>query len=145
VAEIITVTDLPSALQSNELVDLWVNGANAKASRVAPCLVDEVTPPSSDVLAEARLVLVGAVVRWAEAGSGSLTQQTAGPFSVSQDTRTRSGLNFWPSEIEQLQALCADADDRVGGAFEINTMPSTAGVYGVDYWWSGPDSISTVW
>lgn len=144
-AEIITVADLPSALQANELVDLWVNGANAKASRVAPCLVDPDAPPSDDALAEARLVLVGAVTRWAEVGAGSLTQQSAGPFSVSQDTRSRSGLNFWPSEIEQLQSLCASAEDRVGGAFEVDTMPASAGVYGVDYWWSGPDSISTVW
>ena len=144
-AEIITVTDLPAALQTNELVDLWVNGANAKASRVAPCLVDDDPAPSADALAEAKMVLVGAVMRWAETGSGSLTQQSAGPFSVSQDTRTRSGLNFWPSEIEQLQSLCAADADRVGGAFEIDTLPASAGVYGVDYWWSGPDSISTEW
>jgi hypothetical protein len=145
VAEIITAADLPAALQTHEMVTLWVAGANARASRVAPCLVDETTPPSADALAEARLVLVGAVARWAEAGSGAVTQQTAGPFSQSTDTRTRSGYHLWPSEIEQLQALCAAADDRVGGAFEIDTTPTTAGVYGVDYWWSGPDSISTEW
>lgn len=27
-----------------------------------------------------------------------------------------------------------------GRAFEVDTMPSSAGVYGVDYWWSTPDS-----
>lgn len=27
-----------------------------------------------------------------------------------------------------------------GRAFEIDTLPPDAGVYGVDYWWSSPDS-----
>ena len=27
---------------------------------------------------------------------------------------------------------------RSGRAFEVDTMPSSAGVYGVDYWWSTP-------
>ena len=39
-ATIITVADLPSAIQSAESVDMLVAGANAKASRVAPCLAD---------------------------------------------------------------------------------------------------------
>lgn len=29
-----------------------------------------------------------------------------------------------------------------GKAFEIDTMPATAGVYGVDYWWSSPTDMS---
>lgn len=144
-AEIITSADLPAAIQGDESVDLWVDGANAKATRVAPCLAgtgDDA--PTADQLAEAKLVLVGAVKRWAEAGSGAATQQTAGPFSLSTDTRQRSGYNLWPSEIEQLQGLCA-SDDSSGRAFEIDTLPSSAGVYGVDYWWSGPDTKSTTW
>ena len=28
-----------------------------------------------------------------------------------------------------------------GKAFEVDTMPASAGVYGVDYWWSGPDTM----
>lgn len=30
--------------------------------------------------------------------------------------------------------------DRGGRAFEVDTMPPSAGVYGVDYWWGSPDS-----
>ena len=30
--------------------------------------------------------------------------------------------------------------DTSGKAFEVDTMPASAGVYGVDYWWSGPDT-----
>ena len=143
-AEIIATTDLPQDIQDNyeaAQLTILVDGANAKATRVAPCLADS---PTADQLAEATMVLVGAVRRWTEAGSGAATQQVAGPFSVSTDTRQKTGYNLWPSEIEQLQALCS-SDDSTGDAFQVDTLPSTAGVYGVDYWWSGPDSTSTTW
>ena len=78
-------------------------------------------------MAEAKLVLLGAVKRWVEAGAGSFTQQTAGPFSVSTDTRQRTGFNLWPSEIQALQAICADGP--VGRqAFSVDTAPA-GGVY----------------
>jgi hypothetical protein len=144
VAEIITVTDLPTAMQAAELIDAMVDGANARASRVAPCLTwadeDADHPaPSTDQLAEARLVLIGAVKRWAEAGAGALATQSAGPFSLGVDTRQRTGFNLWPSEIESLQEICrAAGSGGTGRAFEVDTMPADAGVYGVDYWWSSP-------
>lgn len=145
-AEIITVTDLPTALQSVELVDAMVAGANAKASRVAPCLAGTgESAPTADQLAEAKLVLLGAVKRWAEAGSGSFTQQTAGPFSVSTDTRQRAGFNLWPSEITELQRICAEGS--VGRqAFSIETAPTSTAhlpwcslVLGADYCSCGVD------
>lgn len=125
-AEIITSDDLPAAIQSHELVDLLVAGANAKASRVAPCLTwadeDADHPaPSADTLAEAKLVLVGAIKRWAEAGSGALSAQTAGPFGQTIDTRQRVGFNLWPSEITQLQDVCS-SDDNPSGAFTVDTV-----------------------
>ena len=144
-AEIITVSDLPSAIQTHESVDLMVAGANAKASRVAPCLASADPVPTDDQLAEAKLVLVGAVRRWAETGSGAYQQQTAGPFGVTVDTRQKTGFNLWPSEIEGLQEICAAVGSGgTGKAFEVDTMPADAGVYGVDYWWTGPDTTSTV-
>lgn len=143
-AIIITVEDLPDSLQSAELIDVMVDGANAKATRVAPCLgwdglTEDEPAPTTDQLAEAKLVLIGAVKRWAETGAGAYQQQTAGPFGVTLDTRQRTGFNLWPSEIEGLQEICAAAGSGGGGrAFEIDTMPADAGVYGVDYWWSSP-------
>lgn len=121
-AEIIKVTDLPTALQSAELIGTMVAGANAQATRVAPCLASIDPAPTADQLAEAKLVLIGAVRRWAEAGSGAFTQQTAGPFSVSTDTRQRVGYRFWPSEIESLQDICK-GDAEPSGAFSIDTAP----------------------
>lgn len=180
-AEIITVDDLPTELQSAELVGLMVAGANASASRVAPCLVlptddwaattayvvgqavkltenealevttagtsgsTEPTPPelgetvtdgtvtwtriapTADQLAEARLVLVGAVKRWSEAGAGAFQTQTAGPFGVGVDTRQRTGFRLWPSEISQLEEVCSAGTDDSSGAFSITPTPSASG------------------
>lgn len=121
--EIIAVADLPASVQTAELVDVMVDGANAKASRIAPCLAATDPAPDDDQLAEARLILIGAVKRWAEAGSGAVQQQTAGPFSQTVDTRQRPGFNLWPSEIEQLQAICAT---EKAGAFSIDTAPASS-------------------
>lgn len=130
-AVIITESDLPSAIQSEESVELMVAGANAKASRVAPCLAfdgsDADHPlPTDDQLAEARLVLIGAVKRWAEAGSGAAQTVQSGPFSMSTDTRQRTGYNLWPSEIETLQDICKAAGEGGRQAFSIDTAPSSS-------------------
>lgn len=120
---IIDVLDLPTSIQSADLVDTMVAGANAKAERVAPCLVATDPEPSVGQLAEAKLVLIGAIKRWAEAGSGAYQQQTAGPFGVVTDTRQRAGYNLWPTEIQELQAICSTGS--VGRqAFSLDTAPT---------------------
>lgn len=121
---IITVEDLPDSVTGSidpALLQTLVDGANAKAGRVAPCLVDDDPPPSEAQLAEARLILIGAVTRWSQTGSGAYQQQTAGPFSVSIDTRQRGGYNLWPSEIEELQDICSEG--KGGKAFAVDTVP----------------------
>lgn len=126
-AAIITTSDLPASVQSHELVESMVAGANAKASRVAPCLVEaleaaEPTEAQSAALDEARLVLVGAIQRWSQAGSGALQAQNAGPFGMTVDTRQRTGFNLWPSEISDLQAVCSDGPTG-RQAFSVDTAP----------------------
>lgn len=119
-ADLLTLDDLPSSISSRigaDELDIMLAGANAKAARVAPCLVDG----TDAVRAEARLVLLGALKRWSEAGSGAKQTETAGPFSQTIDTRQRTGYNLWPSEIENLQSLCADAS--TGKVFAVDTAP----------------------
>lgn len=130
-AEIIKENELPTALQNAESIDLMLAGANSKASRVAPCLAAAAIadPPTSEQvgqLAEAKLVLVGALKRWVEAGSGAVQQQTAGPFSMTTDTRQRGGWRLWPSEIVDLQDICKSPSGSglrsvglVGARYEI--------------------------
>lgn len=125
-ADVLTVDDLPNSIVASVREDelaIMVAGANAKALRVAPCLAD--APAAAR--AEALLVLFGAVKRWAEAGSGAVQTEQAGPFSQTIDTRRRSGYNLWPSEIENLQSLCADGS--TGKAFAVDTAPSGASAH----------------
>ena len=201
--DIIAVSDLPTAVRSADLVDLMVQAANAKASRVAPCLtapttawaastaysvgdtavltggealkvtiagtsgtvapaapaldvtVDDNTVtwqrigPTPEVTAEAKLILIGAVKRWTEAGSGAVSTKTTmtGPYMNTEtlDTKVRTGYNLWPSEIVQLQELC-----RTGGnstAYTVDMAPSLSGEhlpwcslnFGADYCSCGSD------
>jgi hypothetical protein len=130
VADIITEDDLPSSITVDELVETMIAGANAKASRVAPCLtwdgtVEDEPVPSADQLAEAKLVLVGAVKRWVEAGSGALQSENVGPFGYTVDTRQRVGYNLWPSEINQLQEICASGAESSSGAFSFSPSRGT--------------------
>jgi len=122
VAEIITLGDLPMSIQNAELIDVMIAGANAKASRVAPCLVSTDAAPTADQIAEAKMVLIGAVKRWSEAGAGSIQSQNAGPFGMTVDTRQRTGYNLWPSEITDLQAICSTGPTG-RQAFSIDTAP----------------------
>lgn len=130
-AAIISTDDLPADLvakvEASQLT-LMVAGANAKASRVAPCLAGTgEDAPTEDQVAEAKLVLVGAVKRWSESGSGALSQQAAGPFSQTVDTRQRTGYNLWPSEINDLQGICKGLEGSPSRlAFSVNT----GGAYG---------------
>lgn len=121
--DIITVQDLPEKVRGHELAETMVAGANARAVRVAPCLLDE---GKESARAEAKLILIGAVQRWSEAGSGAVAQASAGPFQLSTDTRQRTGFNLWPSEIEVLQGLCSG---DTTGAFGVDTVPTGAVVW----------------
>ena len=114
--DIIRLEDLPAKVRAHELAATMVAGANARALRVAPCLAE---PEKAEARSEAKLILIGAVQRWSEAGSGAVAQASAGPFQLATDTRQRTGFNLWPSEIEVLQELCAK---DLGGAFAVDTV-----------------------
>lgn len=127
-ADIIQVTDLPSAVQQDSSAALMVAGANGQAERVAPCLfwegtADSDTPaPSAGQTAEAKLVLLGAIIRWTQQGAGGVQQQVAGPFSVGTFQSQSTGYRLWPSEITQLQDICSDDSGPAIGS--IDTAPS---------------------
>ena len=120
---IIDVIDLPQSIRDAidaDTLALIVAGLNAKAERVAPCLAAD---PAQGVVDEARLILLGTIKRWAEAGSGAFSQQSAGPFIVSTDTRQRgSGYGLWPSEVEALAGLCASVAGDEGDAFMVDMI-----------------------
>jgi hypothetical protein len=107
-----------------------VSDSEAMAVLVAPCLSALTTVPAGETpedqvtreakLAAVKAILRGAILRWNEAGAGAVTQRQVGPFGQSIDTRTTRKAMFWPSEIEQLQSLCAGGD--TGKAFALDVV-----------------------
>ncbi|STC97566.1 hypothetical protein [Corynebacterium renale] len=103
-----------------DVVDILIRDGLAMARRVAPC-IDEPGFVHSDA---AVAIIRGAVLRWAESGSGGISsqQQTAGPFgqTTSFDNRQTRRSLFFPSEIKELEALCSDSKRK---AFAFDTVP----------------------
>lgn len=113
----LTVADLQPFAPNIEPVkaQAMIDDAMALAARVAPCITD-VAFAYPDA---AKAILRGAVLRWNDSGTGAVTQQAAGPFSQTLDTRQTRRSMFWPSEITELQKLCREA---TSGAFSIDTV-----------------------
>lgn len=126
-AVIITPEDIaPFADIESAKLAAMIADAVAMAVRVAPCLKDTT---DVDVLAAAKAIIRAAILRWNDSGSGAVTQQTAGSFSQSIDTtKTRRGM-YWPSEITDLQALCADSAKKAFMIDQVNPPAST----GIDF------------
>jgi hypothetical protein len=102
---------------------LMIDDATAMAVMAAPCL--ESSELSLNQHNAVRAILRGAVLRWNESGTGAVSQQAAGPFSATLDTRQERRGMFWPSEITQLQGVCSATSSS--DAFTIDTV----GSYGV--------------
>lgn len=114
----LTLDDLtPFATVDPARGQAMIDDALALAARVAPCIIDD----EFEYADAARAVLRGAILRWHDSGSGAITQQTAGPFGQTFDTRTERRSLFWPSEIGALQELCRDGD-LSSQAFDIDTI-----------------------
>ena len=143
----LTPADLaPFATIDEAKASAMIEDAEAMAALAAPCIITAEFQADAALSGAAKAVLRGAVLRWHDAGSGAVTQQGAGPYQQSIDTRqTRRGM-FWPGEISQLRDLCATFTNTSssGKAFEVDTMPADAGgVYGVDYVWTS--TTERVW
>lgn len=100
--------------------EILVRDGLAMARRIAPCIEQD----DFEFADAAAAIIRGAVLRWADSGSGALSseQSSAGPFSMTQsyDTRQARRSLFFPSEITELQKLCRE---NVDGAFATDTIP----------------------
>ncbi len=110
----LTVGDLtPFASIATAKANAMIDDAEAMAVLAAPCI----TAVGFTNQLVVKAILRGAVLRWNDAGTGAVQAQTAGPFGQTLDTRQERRGMFWPSEIVQLQSLCADAQ---GGAYTVS-------------------------
>lgn len=146
---LLEVSDLtPFATIDPAKAGAMVVDAVALATMVAPCLAnDSLTPLQA---AAAKAILRGAVLRWNDSGSGAVSQQVAGPFQMSIDTKQARRTMFWPSEVIELQRICKGGGD--GGAFSIDTAAQPMRTYtafcgfaddGIDYLY-GPNGFDQI-
>jgi hypothetical protein len=119
----ITPADLatfnPTANIPDAKAQLLIDGAIGQAMLVAPCIAE------ADFAHEdaAKLLLIQAILRWHEAGTGAAVQLQAGPYGQSLDTRVPRRAVFWPSEIRDLRAMCSTGD---AGAWSYDRLASSS-------------------
>lgn len=93
---------------TREQADIYIEDVEAHARLEAPCIVSDDFAHHGAV----RAILRQAVLRWARAGDGSVAseQTTIGPWgkSLTFDTRASGGGRLYPTEVQQLRALCRD-------------------------------------
>ena len=112
---------------------LMIEDAEAMAALAAPCLSTPEFQSDEARVAAVRAILRGALIRWHEAGSGVVTQQSAGPFAQTLDTRQQRRGMFWPSEIAQLRDICSALSGASSGkAYTVDTMPQRSVVHADD-------------
>lgn len=103
--QILSVQDIPDKLKAKfdeTTLQLLVDGLNGRVRRIAPCVFGDI-----DLMAEAKLIILGALTRWSASGTGMLQSGQAGQFGFSIDTRQGSyGFTLMPSEEERLSELC---------------------------------------
>lgn len=116
----LTNADLaPFATISDDKADAMIADAEAMAVLVAPCLTATEFGSDPVNVNAVKAILRGAILRWNDAGSGAVVQQSAGPFSQTVDqSKIRKGM-FYPSEIVQLQNLCGDTGRS---AYSVDTV-----------------------
>lgn len=95
-----------------------IRSAWARAISIAPCLgtgFDELTDVQKEIVCD---VLRGAILRWADRGSGAVAQRNAGDYG--ETLRGGSTGLFQPDEIRDLQDVCSEHKRR-GRATTIPT------------------------
>jgi hypothetical protein len=127
----INAADLaPFATIAATKANAMIEDAEAWAILTAPCLSSLTVAPDGETteaaeirtgkVAAVKAILRGAILRWNDAGSGAITQESVGPFGHSIDTRQARKSMFWPSEITELQGICSNGDSSK--AFSVDVL-----------------------
>ena len=119
----ITAEDLaPFAEIPQAKAEAMIADVVAKAARIAPCIKDA---DFADVDA-VKAILRGVILRWEANGpSGGRKQLSVGGGGFTQAETHEvfgGGATFRPSEIEELQGLCASTK-ATSGAFSVDMAP----------------------
>lgn len=113
----ITPADLaPYATIAEDKAQSMITGALARAALKAPCIAKADFQHTE----AAKAVIIEAILRWNDAGTGAVTQNVAGPFQQTVDTTVRRRGLFTPSEIEELEEMCRETN-APGKAWSYDT------------------------
>ena len=115
----LTFEDLaPFTSAPADRLDVMIRDVEALAVRAAPCLGDPAGLSEQDRAAVVA-VLRGAVLRWVDYVARDDRQMTSGPFTIGQATGSAGERKplLWPTELTQLQAICAGVSSGRGRAF----------------------------
>lgn len=107
----------PLTKASCEQLAIIIDDLEAAAVFAAPCLANPAGLSETQTGA-VRALLRSAAMRWVDRVMGTDRQLVAGPFSagsVPGSSEQRRTL-WWPSEIQQLQAICSGRDQSRGRA-----------------------------
>lgn len=103
-----------------QIATAMISAVWAKARTLAPCL--KTLDADDDQVEVVRSTMRMVVLRWCETGSGGVTQQSAGDYA--QTNSSYAGGRWRPDEIEDLQAVCGQAE--TGKASTIGTWGEPA-------------------
>lgn len=95
-----------------------IRAVTARAVGIAPCLAGESL--SEAQVETVRAIILDAVSRWGEAGSGAARTLVSGPFTYGADTRQDRRGAFLKSEFDDLQRICSDIAGASTEAFTIS-------------------------
>lgn len=93
-ADVMPFTDVDT-----DRLAILIEDAEVFATMAAPPLADPL-PLTDSQRAQVKTILRRAVIREADAGSGAKTQETAGPYSYTVDTRKSTDVSFLTEEEE---------------------------------------------
>lgn len=130
---------------SKNQAEIMVKNAIAVASFHAPCLAeDTITEQQASV---AYAVILDALRRWADSGSGALSAETqqVGPFGQTLSYDTRSGIRtgYYQSEINMLKQICEGRRKKRPNAWSVDTIgdrPQRCPVSDCEYLWGSVGS-----
>lgn len=103
---------------TTEKAQALIDSVLARAREIAPCI----GAVEFAKTAVAKAIIVDAILRRAQSGSGALQSGQIGSGSWTFDTRTPRVL-FWPAEISELQSLCAASSAPAGDDGPLYSFP----------------------
>ena len=122
-----TAADVPGFEAGDERDEQLVRMALARSRAVAPCLARPDFPSDGVHFENAVAIIASMVMRWAETGTGALSQVQEGSYGQTFNSSSGRIGHIFPTEIRALQDMCRDFTGMSGsGGGTVFTGPMRA-------------------